>query len=132
MTVFTTAPFTAGGDYNADGDNFDYPDVTDYSMRRSFDDYLTNGVFTPGQFTAPAPGTNGNEKPGQFRQPDFAQTDLAFFKKTRWQGHRRPVRFEFYNIFNRRNLYLSNDLARPALARRSASSCRGGGSLARG
>ena len=35
MTVWTTAPFTAGGDYNADGDNLDYPNVTSYDMRRS-------------------------------------------------------------------------------------------------
>ena len=78
MTVFTSAPFSAGGDYNADGDNLDYPNVTDYSQGNSFDDYLTNGVFSAGQFTAPAPGTNGNEKTGQFRQPDFLQSDLAF------------------------------------------------------
>ena len=46
LTVFTDAPFTAGGDYNADGDNYDFPDVTSYDMRRSLEDYLTNGVFT--------------------------------------------------------------------------------------
>jgi hypothetical protein len=112
MTVLTSAPFTAGGDYNADGDNLDYPNVSDYSMRRSEDDYLSNGVFTPGQFTAPTPGTNGNERTGQFRQPDFAQTDLAIYKKTALaKGLEVQLRFEFYNIFNRKNLYLENDLA---------------------
>ena len=85
MTVWTTAPFTAGGDYNADGDNLDYPNVTSYDMRRSQDDYLTNGVFTPGQFTTPAPGTEGNERPQQFRQPNFAETDLSVYKST--QNH---------------------------------------------
>ena len=118
MTVFTSAPFSAGGDYNADGDNNDYPDVSDYSQGDSFEDYLTNGVFSPGQFTAPVPGTNGNQKTGQFRQPDFLQTDLAFFKKTAiGRGMDVQVRFEFYNIFNRKNLYLSNDLSSPGFGK---------------
>ena len=85
MTVLTTAPFTAGGDYNADGDNLDYPNVTSYDMNRSHEAYL-NGVFSPGQFTAPTPGTNGNEKPQQFRQPGFSEVDLAAFKNTRLTG----------------------------------------------
>ena len=118
MTVFTSAPFSAGGDYNADGDNLDYPNVSDYSMRRSIDDYLGNGAFTAGQFTAPAPGTLGNEKTGQFRQPEFAQTDFAFFKNTKLaKGMAVQVRFEFYNIFNRRNLYLSSDLSSPGFGK---------------
>ena len=112
MTVFTNAPFTAGGDYNADGDNFDYPNVTDYSMGHSPDDYLTSGVFHPGQFTAPAPGTNGNEQTGQFRQPDFAQTDIDVYKNTRiFKDVDVQLRLEFYNIFNRKNLYLENNLS---------------------
>jgi hypothetical protein len=112
MTVWTTAPFTAGGDYNADGDNLDYPNVTSYDMRRSFDDYLTNGVFTPGQFTAPAPGTEGNQQPQQFRQPNFAETDLSVYKNTKITSQVNvQLRFEFYNIFNNKNLFLENDLA---------------------
>lgn len=118
MTVFTSASFPAGGDYNADGDNFDYPDVRDYSQGNSMDDYLTNGVFSPGQFTAPAPGTNGNQQTGQFRQPDFAQTDLAFFKRTPLgKGMDVQVRFEFYNIFNRRNLFLQADMTSPGFGK---------------
>ncbi len=111
MTVITTAPFTAGGDYNADGDNLDYPNVTSYDMQRSHDAYL-NGVFTPGQFTAPTPGTNGNEKPQQFRQPGFSEVDLAAFKSTPIGGRLNfQIRFEIYNLFNYDNLYLSNDLS---------------------
>ena len=112
MTVWTTAPFTAGGDYNADGDNLDYPNVTSYDMRRSQDDYLTNGVFTTGQFTKPAPGTEGNERPQQFRQPNFAETDLSVYKNTKIASDVNvQLRFEFYNIFNNKNLYLQNNLA---------------------
>jgi hypothetical protein len=111
MTVITTAPFTAGGDYNADGDNLDYPNVVSYDMNRSHSAYL-NGVFSPGQFTAPTPGTNGNEKPQQFRQPGFSQVDLAAFKNTRLNGRLNfQIRFEFFNLFNYDNLYLGNDLS---------------------
>jgi len=118
MTVFTSAPFSAGGDYNADGDNFDYPDVNSYDQRNSMEDYLTNGVFSQGQFSAPTPGTLGNEQTGQFRQPSFAQTDLAFFKKTTiTKGVDVQIRFEFYNIFNRRNLYLQSDLSSPGFGK---------------
>jgi hypothetical protein len=117
MTVWTTAPFTAGGDYNADGDNLDYPNVTSYDMRRSLDDYL-NGVFSPGQFTAPAPGTEGNEQPQQFRQPNFAETDISVYKNTRITKEVNvQIRFEFYNIFNNKNLYLENDLAAGAFGK---------------
>ena len=101
-----------------DGDNYDFPDVTSYDMRRSLEDYLTNGVFTPGQFTAPVPGTTGNQKPGQFRQPNFAQTDLAFYKRTRFvERLNLELRLEFYNIFNNENLYLSNNLASPGFGK---------------
>jgi hypothetical protein len=111
MTVWTTAPFTAGGDYNADGDNLDYPNVTSYDMARSREDYL-NGVFSPGQFTAPAPGTNGNEKTQQFRQPRFSELDLAAYKNTRLTGRLTlQLRFEFYNLFNYANLQLGNNLS---------------------
>ena len=118
MTVITNAPFTAGGDYNADGDNYDFPNVTSYDMRRSQEDYLTNGVFTPGQFTAPSLERPGTRSRGQFRQPNFAQTDLAFYKSTRFVERLNvELRLEFYNIFNNKNLYLSNNLASPGFGK---------------
>jgi hypothetical protein len=102
FTVFTGASFTGGGDYNADGDNLDYPNVTNYDQGTG-DDFLT-GIFTPGQFTRPALGTNGNEKTGQFRNPNFMQTDLTIYKNTRIaRSVSFQVRFEFYNLFNRQN-----------------------------
>jgi Carboxypeptidase regulatory-like domain len=111
FTVWTTAPFTAGGDYNADGDNLDYPNVSSYDMRRSQKDYL-NGVFSPGQFTAPLPGTEGNEKTQQFRQPGFSETDLTAYKNAGLAGRLHlQLRFELYNVFNQHNLYLANNLA---------------------
>src|SRR5947208_498238 len=50
FTVFTGASFSAGGDYNADGDNFDYPNVSSYQQGTSRSAYLS-GVFASGQFT---------------------------------------------------------------------------------
>ena len=64
------AHYEAGS--NADGDNLDYPDVS----------------------------------------------DVASFKKTALgKGVDVQVRFEFYNIFNRPNLYLSNDLSSPGFGK---------------
>ncbi|MGH9327369.1 MAG: TonB-dependent receptor, partial [Terriglobia bacterium] len=92
------------GDYLADGDNFSYPDVTSYAESTSRSAFL-GGIFSPGEFAAPALATNGNEKPGQFREPGFAETDLALIKNTKI-GERAnlELRFEFYNIFNTPNL----------------------------
>jgi hypothetical protein len=102
FTVFNGASFTGGGDYNADGDNLDYPNVTNYNQGTG-DAYHT-GIFQPGQFTAPTPGTNGNEQVNQFRNPHFAQTDLTIYKNTRvWKSVNLQLRFEFYNLFNHPN-----------------------------
>ncbi|MGH9612733.1 MAG: TonB-dependent receptor, partial [Bryobacteraceae bacterium] len=117
-TVFTSASFQplrdangtitglapGSGDYNADGDNNDYPNVTSYSSGTSRAAYL-NGVFSPSQFTTPALGTEGNEKWGQFRQPNFFETDAGLLKNTTiTERVRLQLRFEFFNIFNRVNL----------------------------
>jgi hypothetical protein len=118
FTVNTTAPFqplrdangtiiglaSNSGDYNADGDNNDYPNVASYNMGRSRNDFLT-GVFPRSNFTLPAMGTEGNEKWGQFRNPGFAETDAALAKDTRLTERLRfELRFEFFNLFNRVNL----------------------------
>src|SRR6185437_2656038 len=95
------------GDFNADGDNFDYPDVPSYSESTSKSAFLT-GVFSDPatQFTAPATyGVEGNEKTGQFRGPNFAETDAALYKNTRiTEKLNFQIRFEFFNLFNRANL----------------------------
>jgi hypothetical protein len=97
--------YAAGsGDFNADGDNNDYPDVQSYNMLRTRQAFL-NGVFTAGQFTNPAFGQEGNEKWGQFRNPKFAETDAALLKDTHiTETVQLQLRFEFFNIFNYANL----------------------------
>ncbi|MGH9404462.1 MAG: TonB-dependent receptor domain-containing protein [Terriglobia bacterium] len=98
--------FASGsGDYLANGDNFSYPDVTNYSENMTRGAFLSGATFSPGEFTAPALATNGNEKVNQFREPGFAETDLALIKNTKI-GERLSLelRFEFYNVFNTPNL----------------------------
>ncbi|HUL35247.1 MAG TPA: carboxypeptidase regulatory-like domain-containing protein [Candidatus Eisenbacteria bacterium] len=103
FNVFTSANFFNGGDYNADGDNNDWPDVTNYHQGTSRSDYIS-GVFNAGQFTAPTPGTLGNEKAGQFRNPAFVQTDMTIYKNTHITERLNfQFRFEFFNLFNHPN-----------------------------
>jgi len=92
------------GDYNADGDNNDYPNVSSYVMNRSRQGFLA-GTFPKSNFTQPTLGTEGNEKWGQFRNPGFAETDASLQKDTKLTERlRMELRFEFFNLFNRVNL----------------------------
>ena len=107
---------TTSGDYNADGDNNDYPDVVSYRTATNRQAYLNAGLFakdtTGGQFAygwsnfpLPAFGQEGNEKPFRFRNPGFAGTDFALLKNTAiHEAVNLQLRFEAYNIFNRPNL----------------------------
>jgi hypothetical protein len=104
FTIFTSASFWNGGDYNADGDRFDFPNATSYQQATSRSAYL-GGVFASGQFAAPAQGTEGNEKFNQFRNPAFIQTDTTVFKNTPITERLNfQIRFEFFNLFNHANL----------------------------
>jgi len=103
FTVFSGASFSAGGDYNADGDNYDFPNATSYQQATARTAYLS-GVFPAGQFTTPPGGTEGNEKTGQFRNPAFIQTDTTVYKNTHITERLNfQMRFEFFNLFNHPN-----------------------------
>ncbi|HMI53640.1 MAG TPA: TonB-dependent receptor [Candidatus Saccharimonadales bacterium] len=103
FTVFTSASFFNGGDYNADGDNFDFPDVSSYHQDSARSAYTT-GVFTAGQFTTPTLGTDGNEKSNRFRNAPFVQTDTTVYKNTHITERLNfQIRFEFFNLFNHAN-----------------------------
>lgn len=103
------------GDYNADGESsntvasvavggLDFPNVTSYAQQTSKSAFLS-GVFTAGQFPQPTFGSEGNEKAFPFRSPNFAETDLNFYKNTAiTERVNFQFRFEFFNIFNRVNL----------------------------
>ena len=119
-TVYTNAPFqpifgAAGnvtgmapgsGDYNADGNNYDFPNAPSggYGTPTSRNAYL-GGVLTPSAFAIPAMGTEGAEKFNRFRGPGFAESDVALLKGLPiTERVRLQLRFEFYNVLNHPNL----------------------------
>ena len=123
MLADPTAPATGSnvvlasdsGDFNADGDNFDYPNVSNYHQLTSRTAYKSgHGIFPHcsggnldgcGSFSLPAAGTYGNEKTNQFRNPGFAQNDFAVKKATAiTERLNLELRLDAINAFNRPNL----------------------------
>jgi hypothetical protein len=91
------------GDYNADGNNLDYPDATSYKQSTDNKAWLT-GAIPKSDFAVPAFGQEGNEKPMQFRGPNFFETNTNVYKDTPITEHVNfQIRFEFFNLFNRAN-----------------------------
>lgn len=101
------------GDFNADGDNADLPNVSSYHIPTNRKDYI-NGVFkhcsgtnldSCGIFSFPQVGQEGNEQINQFRNPGFAEVDAAFNKDTKIrEGVMLSLRIDFFNLLNRVNL----------------------------
>jgi len=102
------------GDYNADGNNTDYPNVTAYTQKHSRSDFLkghgifpicAGGALPCGNFTLPSFGLEGNETPNRFVNPGYADTDLTLKKTTQITGRMNlELRFDTFNLFNRVNL----------------------------
>jgi hypothetical protein len=130
-TVRTEAPFTpvwnnsscastltsacrvagnAGGDYNADGYNYDVPNAPAFSAGKSYDrSAFLSGVFQASDFPAPPFGQEGDLGRNVFRGPGLAQVDVSLLKNFHipWfvqEGARLQFRAEGYNLFNRVNL----------------------------
>jgi Carboxypeptidase regulatory-like domain len=93
------------GDYNADGNNLDYPDASSYSQSTNNKAWLTGGAIPKSDFSVPAFGSGGgNEKPMQFRGPNFIETNVNFYKDTPiTERVNFQFRFELFNLFNRPN-----------------------------
>lgn len=97
------------GDYNGDGINYDIPDAPTGSFGGSFStQQYKSGIFTPTDFPAPAPGTEGNLKRNSFRNPGMVNFDASVLKNTHvpWFGEAGNLqfRFDFLNVFNHVNL----------------------------
>jgi hypothetical protein len=118
VAVSTNAPFEpitgasgafvglqpGSGDYNADGDDYDFPDVANYSQGSSRQAFL-HGIFSSGQFPQPAFGEEGNEKYDRFVGPNYDDWDAALLKDTKiTEALNFKFRFEVFNIANRANL----------------------------
>jgi hypothetical protein len=102
------------GDYNADGNNTDYPNVTAYAQKHNRTDFrLGHGIFPVcaggalpcGNFALPAFASEGNETPNRFLNPGFADTDLTLKKVTSiTERVSLELRLDTFNLFNRVNL----------------------------
>lgn len=107
--VYTSAPFGAGGDYNADGVNYDIPNAPATYCNGSFGEqaYLS-GLFPASLFTAPAAGTEGNVKRNSCRNPGLIEVDSSVLKNTHVPGlgeqGNLQIRFDFLNVLNHVNL----------------------------
>jgi hypothetical protein len=94
---------TGSGDYNADGNNNDYPDATSYKQSTDNSAWL-KGAVPKSNFAIPTFGSGGNEKPMQFRGPDFFETNANVYKDFHiTERVNFQFRFEVFNLFNRAN-----------------------------
>ena len=93
----------SSGDYNADGNNFDYPNATSYKQSTNNKAWLT-GAIPQSDFAIPTFGQEGSEKPMQFSGPNFFETNGNFYKDTPiTERVNFQFRFELFNVFNRAN-----------------------------
>jgi hypothetical protein len=123
FTVYTTAPFApvfnsagdvvgnTGGDYNADGYDWDIPNAPSFGRHLSGvgnKKYLT-GIFSESAFPAPSLGQEGNLGRNTYDQPGYNNLDFTFekFFDVPWffsEKMRIEARGEVTNLFNRVNL----------------------------
>jgi Carboxypeptidase regulatory-like domain len=131
FTVYTSAPFNpvfnsagqvignTGGDYNADGSDFDVPNVPTFGQhlpgqsRKAF----LNGIFPASAFPVPAAGTQGNLGRNTYDGPGYNNVNFTFGKlfQTPWFfGEKMQIeaKGEVTNLFNRANLVgVNSDLS---------------------
>jgi len=99
-----------GCDYNADGLQFDRPNVPAFGPSLSGltnDDFL-NGIFQASDFPTPAPGMAGTLGRNTYRGPRYFNVDFALSRTIRIPGLGRggdvQLRLETFNLFNTTNL----------------------------
>jgi len=110
----------SGCDYNADGTNFDRPNVPSFgdSAGGSDDDFL-NGIFAASDFPVPGLGQNGTLGRNTYRGPSYFNVDLALVKSIHVpfvtsKGADIQLRLESFNLFNTVNLFNPiGDLSNP-------------------
>ncbi len=123
FTVYTSAPFdpvfnsagqvigNTGGDYNADGNNYDVPDTPSFGNHlsgQSYHKFLT-GLFPASAFPAPPLGMEGGLGRNTFDEPGFNNFDFTITRlfTTPWffgEDLHLQAQAEFFNLFNRVNL----------------------------
>ena len=130
FTVYTSAPFkpvfdasgnvvgNTGGDYNADGSNYDVPNTPSFGNHLSGKkkkDFL-NGLFVASDFPTPTLGKEGELGRNTYDQPGYNNLnftfakffDIPFFFSEKM---RIEARGEVFNLWNRANLWtVSSDM----------------------
>ena len=95
------------GDYNADGNGGDRPNVPASNVKTSGwsqEEYLA-GIFKASDFPAPPPGQNGNLVRNAYRGPGYADVSLSVSKKFQMTARvTTEFRVDAFNAFNRVNL----------------------------
>ena len=123
FTVYTSAPFApifdasgnvvgnSGGDYNADGSNYDLPNKPAFgsTLHAPNNKQYLKGVFKQSDFGTPALGQEGSLGRNTFDQPGYNNLNLTvgkFFDTPFFFGERlgTEARMEVTNLFNRVNL----------------------------
>jgi hypothetical protein len=101
----------SGGDYNADGTNWDVPDVPSFGPHLSGQgkQKFLNGLFSASAFPAPALGVQGTLGRNTYDNEGYNNVDFTVAKifSAPWffgERLRLEARGEFYNLFNRSNL----------------------------
>ena len=109
----------SGGDYNADGNNYDVPNVPSFGRHLSGKkkkDYL-NGLFVASAFPAPALGAEGSLGRNTYDQPGYNNMDFTFEKFFTLPFFMREkmkleAKGEVFDLFNRANLHgVNSDLS---------------------
>jgi hypothetical protein len=137
FTVYTSAAFdpvfdssgnvtgNTGGNYNADGYNYDVPNVPSFGSHlggKHKKDYLAPsnggaGLFTASQFPVPSLGDEGSLGRNTYDQLGYNNFDFTFTKffSTPWffgEKMKIEAKGEVYDLFNRTNLTgVSSDLS---------------------
>ncbi len=99
-------------DYNRDGTFNDRPNEPSFGNKLQGDPSTKEfiaGVMTRDQFPTPTLGTNGNLGKNTFDGPNFWTVDMGLFKSFKLpinEESRLQFRAEFFNLFNRVNLFL--------------------------
>ena len=94
FTVHTTAGFGAGGDFNADGENYDVPNAPAFGNHISGASKadFRSGLFSASDFPLPAEGIQGDLGRNTFDHPGYATVDFQLLKRFPSRGPTKQPR----------------------------------------
>jgi carboxypeptidase family protein len=111
FTVYTNASFAGGGDYNADGYQYDVPNTPSFGNHLSGQSRsaFLKGLFPASAFPKPALGQEGNLGRNTYDAPGYANSNIQvakLFYTPFFYGEKLNLEFrgEFFNAFNHPNL----------------------------